>query len=83
MPKTNAAPGARPWKTWIAWGLAALAGIAIAARVFPHAVVFAPEHWSLTREQARDLALEKFAGLGEMPATPYVVVELVDSPTTT
>ena len=81
MPKTNAAPEAHTWNPWIAWAVAALAGAAVAVWVFPRAIAFAPERWSLTREQARDLALDKLATLGEMPQDPYVVVELDDNPT--
>ncbi len=77
----NAAPKAGRWQTWIAWAVTALTGAAIAAWIFPHAIVFAPEGWSLTREQARDRALENLATLGELPDDPYVVVELDDNPT--
>ncbi len=66
-------------RVWIAWMVAALAGAAVAFWAFPRAFIFAPEHWSLTREQARSLALERFTALGEMPADPYVVVELDDN----
>ena len=64
---------------WIVWAAAGLLGVVFAVWLFPRAFVFTPETWSVTRQQAIEIAFERFEALGELPEAPYVVAELSDS----
>lgn len=63
-------------RSWIAWVLIGGLGGLLAVWLFPRAFVFSPDHWRLTRQQATEVALERLAALGTLPAEPYVVAEL-------
>jgi len=67
------------WRFLIAWMLTALLGLAVAAWVFPHAFEFYPRDWSITRQQAVEIARARFSELGEAVENPYVVAELTDN----
>jgi hypothetical protein len=55
------------------WLLAGLAGLGSLAWAFPRAFPFFPRPWSISREEAVSLALERFRDLGPPVKDPYVV----------
>ncbi len=67
------------WRVLIAWVLTAILGLAVSAWIFPRAFEFYPRTWSITRQQAVELALARFSELGEAVEDPFVVAELADN----
>lgn len=55
------------------WALAGLAGALLLAWAWPRAFPFRPEAWSVNRDEAAAIALERLTDLGEPVPDPYVV----------
>ena len=55
------------------WALAGLAGVLLLAWAWPRAFPFRPESWSVNRDEAAAIALERLTDLGKPVADPYVV----------
>jgi hypothetical protein len=67
-----------PYRSTLIW-LAVLVVSALAVRsFFPRAFPLAPRHWTVTREQAREISLEQLRDLGPLPESPYVVAQMDD-----
>ncbi|HEX4965221.1 MAG TPA: PP2C family protein-serine/threonine phosphatase [Thermoanaerobaculia bacterium] len=60
----------------VLWLLAGVAGLVLLIWAYPRAFPFLPGHWSTTRAEATDIALERFRDLGEPVKDPYVVTRL-------
>src|SRR4051812_1655056 len=58
------------------WLLAGVAGLILLVWAYPRAFPFLPGHWTTTRQEATDVALERFRDLGEPVKDPYVVTRL-------
>ncbi|HEV7784974.1 MAG TPA: hypothetical protein VGQ28_06525, partial [Thermoanaerobaculia bacterium] len=58
------------------WLLAGVAGLVLLVWAYPRAFPFLPERWSVSREQATGIALERFRDLGEPVKNGYVVARL-------
>jgi hypothetical protein len=57
----------------VVWLLAGVAGLAAVLWVFPRVFPFYPETWTLNREEAVAIALERFRDLGEPVEDAFVV----------
>ncbi|HET9229496.1 MAG TPA: hypothetical protein VFR31_22640, partial [Thermoanaerobaculia bacterium] len=55
------------------WTLAGLAGVLLLAWAWPRAFPFRPESWSVNRDEAAAIALERLTDLGKPVPDPYVV----------
>ncbi len=64
---------ARPLALWL---FAGIAGAALLVWAYPRAFPFLPQRWSMSREEATSLALERFRDLGEPVKDPYVVTRM-------
>ena len=62
---------------WVMLGLAAVAALFWS---FPRAYPLFPTGWTVSKEEAVDIALERIRDLGELPAAPYVLTHLDASP---
>jgi hypothetical protein len=62
---------------WVATGLLAVVAVVWG---FPRAYPLFPTDWTVSREDAVDIALERIRDLGELPARPYVVSRLDSKP---
>jgi hypothetical protein len=58
------------------WLIAGTAGLVLLAWAFPQAFPLLPKPWSVTRDQAVAIALERFRDLGEPVKDPYIVARL-------
>ncbi len=58
------------------WLLAGVAGLVLLIWAYPRAFAFLPERWTVSREQATDIALERFRDLGEPVKNGYVVARV-------
>lgn len=67
-------------RSLVLWLLAGIAGLVLLAWAFPRAFPFAPSHWTASRAQAVDIALERFRDLGPPVRNPYVVARLNQDP---
>lgn len=63
----------------LVWLTVLLAGVLACVWAFPRAFPFFPRAWQIDREEARAIGLEKLRSLGELPADPYVVVNMDDN----
>lgn len=61
---------------WAAWLAIGLAGIAVLITLYPRLFPLAPQNWTISRAEAREIALERFYDLGEPVESPYVVTLL-------
>ncbi len=67
-----------PYRTTLVW-LAVLIFGALAVRwAFPRAFPLAPAEWTMSRQEARLVALEQMRVLGDLPERPLVVVRMGD-----
>ena len=55
------------------WTLAGLAGVLLLVWAYPRAFPFLPGNWSVNRDEAAAIALERLTDLGEPVPDPYVV----------
>jgi hypothetical protein len=55
------------------WSLAGLAGVLLLAWAWPRAFPFRPRTWSVNRDEAAAIALERLTDLGQPVPDPYVV----------
>jgi hypothetical protein len=55
------------------WTLAGLAGVLLLAWAYPRAFPFLPGNWSVNRDEAAAIALERLTDLGDPVPDPYVV----------
>ncbi|MCP4204353.1 MAG: PP2C family protein-serine/threonine phosphatase [bacterium] len=62
---------------WVATGL--LAALAVMWS-FPRAYPLFPTDWTVSKEEAVDIALERIRDLGELPSRPYVLARLNSTP---
>ena len=60
----------------ILWVAAGVAGIVLLAALFSRAFPFLPRHWTISRDEAVAIGLERLRDLGEPVRDPYVVVSL-------
>jgi hypothetical protein len=58
------------------WLLAGVAGLILLAWAYPRVFVFLPQRWSVSRQEATDIAMERFRDLGEPVKDAYVVARL-------
>src|ERR1700759_4572661 len=58
------------------WLLAGVAGLLLLVWAYPRAFPFLPRHWSVSREEATHIALERVRDLGEPVKDAYVVTHL-------
>lgn len=63
----------------LAWLALLVAGALVVAWAFPRVFPFSPSEWTVSRQEARTIALETLRDLGELPADPYVVVRMDDN----
>jgi hypothetical protein len=68
--------GSRRNAALAAWALAGVAGMVALLVTFPHVFPFFPRQWTLNREEATAVALERFRDLGEPVAGGLVVAHL-------
>ncbi|HWM92174.1 MAG TPA: PP2C family protein-serine/threonine phosphatase [Thermoanaerobaculia bacterium] len=57
----------------LVWTLAGLAGVLLLVWAYPRSFPFLPETWSVNREEAAAIALERLTDLGDPVPDPYVV----------
>jgi hypothetical protein len=60
----------------LVWLVLLVAAGATAAWIFPRAMPLLLPDWSVTRQEAEEIALARLGALGELPAEPYVVSRL-------
>ncbi|HEX9944474.1 MAG TPA: PP2C family protein-serine/threonine phosphatase [Thermoanaerobaculia bacterium] len=58
------------------WLLAGAAGLVLLIWAYPRAFPFLPQSWSVSRDEAVGIALERLRDLGEPVKNPYVVARL-------
>ena len=58
------------------WLLAGVAGLVLLVWAYPRAFPFLPGPWSVSRDEAVAIALERLRDLGEPVKDPYVVARL-------
>jgi hypothetical protein len=63
-------------RSLLLWLFAGAAGLVLLVWAYPRAFPFLPQRWSVSREQATDIALERFRDLGEPVKSPYVVTRM-------
>ena len=66
----------KSWWTIIGWIAAGIAGFLLATWAFPRAFPLFPQQATISRSEAKVVALERLRDLGELPENPYIVVEL-------
>lgn len=66
----------RKWRGLLLWILAGLCGLALLAWAYPRAFPLLPRDWSICRQEAVEIALERLRDLGEPIEDPYVVTVL-------
>jgi len=69
-----------PYRTPLLWLAVLVVGALTVRWAFPRVFPTAPAGWTVSRQEARTLALEQLRALGELPADPFVVVRLGDDP---
>jgi len=69
----------KPLRSTLVWLAVLLAGALAVAWAFPRAFPFTPRAWTVSREAAREIALENLRALGPLPADPYVVTRMEDN----
>lgn len=67
-----------PYRSTLIWLAVLLLGALAVVWTFPRAFPFAPRDWTVSRQEARELALERLRDLGELPPDPYVVARMND-----
>ena len=67
-------------RSLLLWLLAGAAGLVLLVWAFPRAFLFLPQPWSVSRQQAVAIALERFRDLGEPVRNPYIVARLGEDP---
>lgn len=70
-----------PDRKTLTWLAVLLAGVVASVWAFPRAFPYFPRDWQISREEAREIALEKLRALGELPADAYVAVAMDDNAT--
>ncbi len=68
-----------PYRSTLAWLALLLAGALAVVWAFPRVFPLAPPDWTISRQEARGIALERLRSLGELPADPYVVTRMDDN----
>jgi hypothetical protein len=63
--------------TWIFVGFIA---VLVAVWAFPRAFPLYPEEWSISKEEAETIGLERLRDLGELPESPYIVTRVDTRP---
>jgi DNA-binding transcriptional ArsR family regulator len=63
-------------RSLLLWLLAGAGGLILLAWAYPRAFPFIPQPWSVSRDEAVAIALERFRDLGEPVDDPYVVARL-------
>jgi hypothetical protein len=66
----------RKWRGLLLWVLAGLCGLALLAWAYPRAFPLLPRDWSICRQEAVEIALERLRDLGEPIEDPYIVTVL-------
>ncbi|HJX29314.1 MAG TPA: hypothetical protein VJ885_15500, partial [Thermoanaerobaculia bacterium] len=66
----------RKWRGLLLWVLAGLLGLALLAWAYPRAFPLLPRDWTICRQEAVEIALERLRDLGEPVEDPYVVTVL-------
>jgi hypothetical protein len=66
----------RKWRGLLLWVLAGLLGLALLAWAYPRAFPLFPREWTICRQEAVEIALERLRDLGEPIEDPYVVTVL-------
>jgi hypothetical protein len=64
----------------ILWVAAGVLGVALLAGLYPRAFPFLPRHWTISRDEAEAIALERLRDLGQPVRDPYVVSVLDTDP---
>ncbi len=67
-----------PVRSTLVWLAVLLAGVLAVRGLFPRVFPLAPRSWTLARQDAREISLERLRDLGSLPADPYVVVQMDD-----
>ncbi len=63
-------------RSLLLWLLVGIAGLALLVWAYPRAYSFRPDRWTLTRDEAVGMALERLRDLGEPVKDPYIVALL-------
>jgi len=64
----------------VLWAVAGLVAALALVWSFPRAYPLFPTDWTVSKEEAVDIALERIRDLGELPARPYVLAHLDSTP---
>lgn len=67
-------------RSLLLWFLAGAAGLALLVWAYPRAFPFLPETWTVSRDEAVGIALERLRDLGDPVEDPYVVAILGPDP---
>jgi hypothetical protein len=70
----------RSARSLILWLLAGVAGLVLLIWAYPRAFPFLPQRWTISRQEAVDIALERFRDLGEPVKDPYIVARMDQDP---
>jgi stage II sporulation SpoE-like protein len=66
----------RSTRSLLVWVLAGAAGVVLLVWAYPRAFPFLPRPWSVSRDEAVAIALERLRDLGDPVENPYVVARL-------
>src|SRR6185295_3923464 len=66
----------RNTRSFLLWLLAGAAGLLLMMWAYPRAFPFLPQLWSVSRDEAVAIALERFRDLGDPVKSPYIVALL-------
>ncbi|HEY9422968.1 MAG TPA: hypothetical protein VIW92_16270, partial [Thermoanaerobaculia bacterium] len=64
----------------VLWFLAGAAGLALLIWAYPRALPLLPQGWTVSRDEAVNIALERLRDLGEPVEDPYIVAILGPDP---
>ena len=67
-------------RSLVLWLLAGAAGLALLIWAYPRAFPLLPQSWTISREEAVNIALERLRDLGEPVEDPYIVAVLGRDP---
>ncbi|HSG40543.1 MAG TPA: SpoIIE family protein phosphatase, partial [Thermoanaerobaculia bacterium] len=67
-------------RSLVLWLLAGAAGLALLVWAYPRAFPLLPQSWTISREEAVNIALERLRDLGEPVEDPYIVAILGPDP---
>jgi len=70
----------RHWRGLLLWVAAGAMGLVLFIGFYPRAFPLLPRHWSISRDEAVAVALERLHDLGEPVRDPYVVAVLDTNP---